>query len=235
MASSEQLRASPQQHKPKNTHSKYDDKAVWLAMQRCIAYLQDRFTDHLRDYKLIHQSRLSFDYMINRIKDSGVRHDFQADFNDRTIQPDGGIIVLRHKHPDDIPDRIILISEIKRQGTNNDREREGKPRQAFGNAIERLGKNLIGIKAMFNHEKITPFVVFGWGCDFIEPYIRSKMCMLNEFYSLNKIYVKKRDGDTHHNYYSPITISLKETAWTADEMFEILKEVSETSLRHYLF
>ena len=52
----------------------------------------------------------------------------------------------------------IVIAEIKRQGTNNEREKEGKPKQATGNPIERLGKNLTGIKAMMNHEKITPFI-----------------------------------------------------------------------------
>ena len=35
----------------------------------------------------------------------------------------------------------------------------GKPKQAQGNAIERLGKNLIGIKAMMNHERIR-YTVF---------------------------------------------------------------------------
>ena len=43
------------------------------------------------------------------------------------------------------------------------RLREGKKKQAQGNAIERLGKNLTGVKAMFNHSRITPFIRFWLG------------------------------------------------------------------------
>ena len=41
---------------------------------------------------------------------------------------------------------MILISEVKSQGTNDAREKEGKSKQAMGNAIERLGKNMIGFR-----------------------------------------------------------------------------------------
>ncbi|MFB5029699.1 MAG: hypothetical protein WJU30_00240 [Candidatus Phytoplasma pruni] len=55
------------------------------------------------------------------------------------------------------------MSEVKRQGTNDKLKDEGKPKQARGNAVERLGKNLTAIKSMFMHELIAPFVCFGWG------------------------------------------------------------------------
>ncbi len=45
----------------------------------------------------------------------------------------------------------MLIVEVKNQGMNDLRAVEGKPRQAKGNAIERLGNNVIGFRtAMVN-------------------------------------------------------------------------------------
>ncbi|MCW1863602.1 hypothetical protein OLQ14_01480 [Campylobacter jejuni] len=68
------------------------------------------------------------------------------------------------------------------------RTKQGKNKQATGNAIERLGKNLTGIKAMLNHEKITPFVCFGWGCDFAsdEKTVLAKLNVLMSFIILIK-------------------------------------------------
>ena len=131
----------------------------------------------------------------------------------------------------------ILISEIKRQGTNDERLKEGKKKQATGNAIERLGKNLIGIKTMMNYEKITPFVCFGWGCDFAENSITvlAKIGMMNEFYPLNHIYVFKRDGNLENKAFSPVSMFFREEIWSVDEMFNIMKEIAETSLRYYLY
>ncbi|MCY4089030.1 MAG: restriction endonuclease [Candidatus Saccharibacteria bacterium] len=175
--------------------------------------------------------------MIDRIKDNKVRSEFNAiNYNYRTIKPDGGIIILRHRLKKR-PDKIVLISEIKRQGTNDARIKEGKDLQAEGNAIERFGKNLTGIRAMFNHEKITPFVLFAWGCDFSdnEKLNVSRLSMMNEFYSLNRIYVHKIDGNANNNFYAPITMYHRNDMWTEQEMLPILKEVAETSIRYYLF
>ncbi|MBP3562486.1 MAG: restriction endonuclease, partial [Treponema sp.] len=117
---------------------------------------------------------------------------------------------------------------------------EGKAKQATGNAIERLGKNLTGIKAMMNYEKITPFICFGWGCDFAIDApetltVRSKIIVLNEFYNLNQIYVFKRDGNSDVNYFSPVSMFFREERWTIPEMFEKMKEIAEAAIRYYLY
>ena len=57
------------------------------------------------------------------------------------LQPDGGVIYLTDRDNNMYP---ILIGEVKKQGTNDKREEEGKGKQAQGNAVERLGKNVIG-------------------------------------------------------------------------------------------
>ncbi len=117
-------------------------------------------------------------------------------------------------------------------------KQEGKEKQAQGNAIERLWKNLMGIKTMMNHEQITPFVCFGYGCDFVENYkdnfVMFKISMMNEFYPLNKIYVYKRDGNYSRNSYAPVSMFFREAEWSEEEMFNLLKEIGEDSIRYYL-
>lgn len=131
----------------------------------------------------------------------------------------------------------LVIAEVKHQGTNNERQKEEKKKQATGNAIERLGKNLTAIKTYMHYENITPFVCFGYGCDFFEdnPTVLSKIYCLNEFYDINKIYVNKKDNDNEHECFSLVSMFFREEKWTKDEMFDIMKEIAEYSFRYWLF
>ncbi len=239
MANSEQLRQNKEQHKPKNTKSKKDDKEIYAAMRDCIKYLESRFKNILDNHYLTFEKEISFESLISFPQKIGLRKEFDNTFGSRTIKPDGGIIFLKN-HDDPEYLQIILISEVKRQGTNKQRMAEGKAKQAQGNAIERLGKNLAGIRAALNHEPITPFVCFGSGCDFVEDYdqnafVMSKVAMMNEFYPLNKTFVFKKDGSSDKNFYAPVSMYFREEEWTASEMLDILKEVGETALRFYIF
>jgi len=239
MANSEQLRANKKQHKPKNIQSKNDDKLIYGAMKDCIKYLEKRLGEHLGDYELVFKNRISYHDLIKLIKNQNIRHEFDTTFLTRTIIPDGGVILLKSKSDEDYL-RIILVSEVKKQGTNDKRISEGKNKQAQGNAIERLGKNLTGIRAALNHEPITPFVCFRYGCDFTEDYgeedfVMSKISMLNEFYRLNKTYIFKKDGSSEKNMFAPVSMYFRQEEWSKEEMFKILKEIGETSLRYYLF
>ncbi|ELD9082639.1 restriction endonuclease, partial [Campylobacter jejuni] len=38
-----------------------------------------------------------------------------------------------------------------------------------------------------------------------------------------------------HNYFSPVSMYFREEKWEVNEMFEIMKEIAETSLRYYIF
>jgi type II restriction enzyme len=96
------------------------------------------------------------------------------------ISPDSGFLFAKNKQG---KRRIILVSEVKRQGTNDDRQKEGLPKQAQGYAIERLGKNLIGIRAIFKNESVLPFVCFGSGYDFQpESSILNRALTMNDFF-----------------------------------------------------
>ena len=137
-------------------------KHIHNAMAKCMQYLNKKFAANMNGFYLSYQKNISFDELIGMIKSSDVRKDFDKCFQDRTIKPDGGVIWL-FKKKDPLYRRLVLVSEVKKQGTNEDRIKEGKPRQAQGNAIERLGKNLIGIRAAMNHEGHHPFCMFWMG------------------------------------------------------------------------
>ena len=168
MANSRNLRLNFNQHAPKNTRSKQDDKNISIAMKQVIEYLQDRF------------------------KNIGNFKDFYIDF-----------------------EQSLSIKSM----------------------IERLGKNLTGIKAMMNHEDITPFVCFGSGCDFETEAttVLAKISVLNEFYYLNKTYIFKQDGNSDNNKFSPVSMYFRREEWSVEEMRKIMIEIAETSLRYYIF
>ena len=241
MSQHDSLRERTEQHKPKNAKSKQDDKDVYKSMELVMSYLRNKkefipYFESEYDLEFFHQIEVK--YMIDFIKRKNVRYEFNMKFADRMIVPDGGILYLVNKKSNQkFP---LVIAEIKRQGTNKERLSEGKAKQATGNAIERLGKNLIGIRAMMNYEKITPFVCFGWGCDFAldteeTGTVLSKVVMMNEFYDLNRINVFKKDGNSDVNYFSPVSMFFREERWTVDEMFDVMKEIAETSIRYYLY
>ncbi len=163
------LMQNKNQHLAKNQYSKSDDLNIDLAMQQTKEYLENRFANGggvsnfiEGNYYFEIKKQIEISFMIENIKLSKIRAEFDSSFFENKIKPDGGVLFLRKKDDRKFK-KILLITEAKRQGTNDIRTKQGKNKQATGNAIERLGKNLTGIKAMLNHEKITPFVCFGWG------------------------------------------------------------------------
>ena len=231
------LRKRYEQHKPKNKLSKDDDKNIYEAAAKVIAYLENRFNLSLNypDYELKFETAIKIEDMVNFIKRKSPRTEFFMFDEKRKIKPDGGVIYLINKNNGiKYP---VVIAEVKQQGTNKEREKEGKKKQATGNAIERLGKNLTAIKAYMHYEDITPFVCFGHGCDFAPNVqtVLTKVYLLNEFYEINKIYVNKRDNDIYHGGFSPVSMFFREEKWTVSEMFDIMKEIAEYSIRYWLF
>ena len=155
MAKSAQLRANKKQHVPKNTLSKGDDKNVAEAMGRVIKYLNERFDLVGLGYKLSYVDRIRLSELIDLIRSYDKRAEFtKLTKEDSFIKPDGGLLILS-KSKDAKFKRIVLAVEMKRQGTNDLREKEGKKKQSQGNAIERLGKNLIAIRSALQYEKVT--------------------------------------------------------------------------------
>lgn len=155
--------------------------------------------------------------------------EFHHYFDNTSIRPDGGILYLRSA-PKDPLTYPILIAEVKNQGTNDLRAKEGKEKQARGNAIERLGKNVIGLRAALMREGIFPFVCFGYGCDF-EPdsSILDRITTMAMFGKLNTTYLHN-EGEGRFNrgsfYFRP-------EKWTVDEMARVMKDIAERSVQYY--
>lgn len=97
MANSEQLRQNINQHKPKNIRSKKDDKNISIAMQEVIEYLNGRFKEisNFNNFYIEYQRSLSIGSMIDNIKSSNVRKQFDTTYEKNSIQSDGGFLILK--------------------------------------------------------------------------------------------------------------------------------------------
>ena len=98
----------------------------------------------------------------------------------------------------------------------------GKHRATLYRWLARIKR--IGIRATLQYEKVTPFVCFGWGVDFAEgSSIRDRAITMNEFYSLNQIFVHKREN------YAPVSMYFREKEWSEDELYNFMKDIAEAS------
>jgi len=144
------------------------------------------------------------------------------------MSPDGGILSIQSTEGGKLP---ILISEVKNQGTNDVRAAEGLPAQAKGNAIERLGKNVIGFRAAMLSEGIMPFVCFGYGSDFAEgSSILDRVGTIAMFGELNRIQVVNEGDGGQFNRGS---FFFRAQRWTEEEMEDVLYDVASRSVHYY--
>lgn len=156
--------------------------------------------------------------------------EFDSCFDKSSIRPDGGILYIERTSRFQIKKYPILIAEVKNQGTNDARAQEGLPKQAKGNAIERLGKNLIGLRTALMHECIFPFVCFGYGCDFeSDSTILDRVRTMAMFGELNKTYLFN-EGDGKFNRGS---FYFRGKRWLVKEMADIMKDIAERSILYY--
>lgn len=142
------------------------------------------------------------------------------------IKPDGGFVYATDKSG---RKKLILVAEVKHQGTNDKRTIEGLPIQAKGNAIERLGKNLTGIRAMFKSEGIIPFVCFGSGYDFQDgSTILDRVVTINDYFSLNQFFIEKK-----HLPFEPVSMFFRYEDWSTEEMTEIMLKIAQEAVGYY--
>lgn len=204
-----------------NSESKIQEADLQAVVSNLFVGLQKDFPD----LKFQYEKRLklkeiiksnTFDY---EVEDSILEASF--------LNPDGGFIYLTDKNGAKYP---ILISEVKKQGTNDIREAEGKAPQAKGNAIERLGKNVLGFKVLLNSETIFPFACFCYGRDFEEgSSIRDRVATIASFARLNTIHLEDSvsAGTKLGSYF------VRELKWTNEEMAEICNKIAKGSIRYY--
>ena len=139
------------------------------------------------------------------------------------IKPDGGVLYAKYKgkiYP-------ILISEAKKQGTNDKLLEEGKKRQSKGNAIERAVKNHSELKLFFKPYDFYPYVIFASGCDFEQSSsINDRLDSMTEYEPRNVEYTFHPD--------KLATVWIREDTWTFSEIYDKIKSVSVSVLTYIL-
>lgn len=224
MANSDFLRKNKNQHSIKNAISKKMDSNIDVAVQKLIAILRKRHPK----LSFEHTKKLPLTELIANLSPHypELKESFAKVMDESFIKPDGGFLyafdATGEKH-------LILVAEVKRQGTNDKRLEEGLAKQAKGNAIERLGKNLIGIRSIFKNEAIIPFVCFGSGYDF-QPgsTILDRVVTMNEMFPLNEFFITK-----NHAPFEPVSMFFRYEDWSTAEMIEIMDKIAETAIQHY--
>lgn len=206
-----------------NKTSKGQEKEVDLALKIVV--------DRLRQFSPIamaHDKEWKLSAICDHLKKHFPEVDFHCHFDTSAIRPDGGILRLIANDREQFP---ILIAEVKNQGTNDARAREGLPKQAKGNAIERLGKNVIGLRTALRSETIFPFVCFGYGCDFADDSsIRDRVTTIAMFGELNKTYLHALGP---YSIFDRGSFYFREDPWGVDEMADILFDVAKRSVQYY--
>jgi type II restriction enzyme len=207
-----------------NLTSRQQETALGGALKVATAELLDRF-----GLELSHKKKWLLSDIVARLSADFPDIDFYAPSPQASMNPDGGFLSIGDERGVEYP---ILISEVKNQGTNDLRLAEGKKLQAKGNAIERLGKNVIGVRAAMLNEGIVPFVCFGYGVDFAEgSSILDRVATIAMFGELNEIYVVNAGNQEQFNRGS---FFFRSAAWTEAEMTQILVEVGTRSVHYYL-
>ena len=205
-----------------NTSEKREGKAA-VALGKVMLHIINKF-----GVKLQHESNLYLKDIINKLKEIYPDVDFDYNFESSSMRPDGGILYIIMKDGQKFP---ILITEMKNQGTNDLRIKEGKKKQAKGNAIERLGKNVIGFRTAFLNESIFPFICFGDGCDFSkDSSILDRVITISMFGELNKIRVH---NEGQNGIFNRGSFYFREKLWSPTEMAKIMIEITEKSVYYY--
>jgi type II restriction enzyme len=224
MANSDFLRKNKNQHSIKNSISKKMDSNIGVAVKKLVAYLRKKYPT----LTFNHRNTLPLSKIIVDLKKQHpkyARH-FSHVMAESFIKPDGGFLYATDRNGNS---KLILVAEVKRQGTNDKRAREGLPKQAKGNAIERLGKNLTGIRAIFKKESMIPFVCFGSGYDFKDgSTILDRVVTMNDFFPLNRVFLEKE-----HLPFEPVSMFFRYQDWNTKEMFQIMKGITEDAINHH--
>lgn len=209
-----------------NVTSKKQETEVIQALEKVVGYLQDKYG---RRIELEHSSTWLLKDIVSELESSYPAVAFHYHFESSNIRPDGGILRLKGPHGDPLT-YPILIAEVKNQGTNDLRAQEGLAKQAQGNAIERLGKNVIGLRTALMRESIFPFVCFGYGCDFAENCsILDRVTTIAQFGRLNETHLHAEEGGKFFrgSFY------FRERRWSADEMAEVMRDIAERAILYY--
>lgn len=205
-----------------NLTSKQQESTLGKALQRLVVRLAEDF-----DVRLQHEKTWQYKDLVEDLRREFPDVDFFAP-SVGYMKPDGGILSIQDANGRRYP---VLIAEAKNQGTNDRRLEEGLEAQSKGNAIERLGKNVIGFRTALLKETIFPFVCFGFGIDFDEgSSILGRVVTIAMFGTLNEIHLHAEGEGGSFNRGS---FFFRREAWTDTEMEDVMYEISSRSILYY--
>ena len=224
MASSKDLMGNTLQHENKYKRARKQEIKLNYTIDLLLTYLKDKYPG----CKFTKKNKIYLKEICELGNQLLGQDLFSYEQDKSYLQPDGGIIYItinNQEYP-------ILISERKRQGTIDILlQEQGKVQKSRGNAIERMGKNVLGFQTYFKMlgEDIFPFVAFGDGCDFEdECTIRDRVVTINHFGNLNQINVHNVLGFQRGSYF------FRYVEWTNGEILDVLKQVTDESINYYL-
>lgn len=206
-----------------NNNSKPMESNMMIAVHNTMSYIRNKF-----NIKVTHATDLYLKDVVTLLRKLYPNVDFEYLFDTSSMRPDGGVVSITNKNGTSYP---ILIGEVKNQGTNNLRVAQGMKKQAKGNAIERLGKNVIGFRTALLHEDIFPFVCFGDGCDFAPTSsILDRVITISMFGKLN---ITRVFNEGPNGCFNRGSFYFRTEKWSTKEMEEIMKDVAERSVYYY--
>ena len=206
-----------------NMTSKKQESELGRALLSVVERIEEDF-----DVALDHTSQWKLSDIVSSLRKEFRDVEFHYHFDTSAMKPDGGILSMIDQEG---VARPILITEVKNQGTNDLRAAEGKPKQAKGNAIERLGKNVVGFRTAMMSESIVPFICFGYGCDFADDSsILDRVTTIAMFGPLNTVNVVNQGATGSFNRGS---FFFREEPWTVEEMAGLMFEVASRAVYYY--
>lgn len=179
--------------------------------------------------ELRHQKRVMLRDIVSELREHFPSVEFSDPLPTSFMNPDGGILSIISADGDRaFP---ILITEVKNQGTNDLRKAEGLKKQAMGNAIERLGKNVIGFRTMTLEDGVNPFLCFGYGWDFHEgSSILDRVKTIAMFGELNRVNVVPEGEEGLFNRGS---FFFRLEPWSREEMADVMVSVGTRAIHYY--
>lgn len=199
-----------------------------LQLGEALIETTERLTDKF-GLELQHDKKVMLSDIVAELRDSFPSVEFCETLSNTFMSPDGGILSIKAKGSGRV--FPILITEVKNQGTNDLRASEGLKKQAMGNAIERLGKNVIGFRTMMLDEGIVPFVCFGYGWDFHDgSSILDRVKTIAMFGELNRVNVVPEGEEGLFNRGS---FFFRLEPWTREEMADVMVDVGTRAIHYY--
>lgn len=228
MASSEKLSKiikKIQNKQPLNTISAKMDRVLLEQVK----HLKTNLTKKYPHLKFVFEEKLFIKELVSTLKQRFNDEEFCYCFDKSFIKTDGGFLyVVCPKTSLKFP---VLVSEQKKQGTNDVIIATTGKQQSRGNAIERLGKNVIGLRDFCLGLDIFPFVCFGYGIDFsANSSILDRVSTIASFSKLNQINLY----DTKITKRKLGSFYFRQEPFLATEIYKIIEEIALKSIEYYL-